>query len=62
MRKICALESTLLGGVATADGEVTPTSSLAAATPTSSSGVAPPASPWSTMMVTMLVGALALLF
>ena len=62
MRKICALESTLLGGVATADGEVTPTSSLAAATPTSSSGVAPPASPWSTVMVTVLVGVLALLF
>ncbi|OSD00035.1 WD40 repeat-like protein [Trametes coccinea BRFM310] len=28
IRKICALESSLLGGVATADGEVTPTTSL----------------------------------
>jgi hypothetical protein len=27
MRQVCALASTLLGGVATADGEVTPTSS-----------------------------------
>jgi len=35
IRNICALESTLLGGAASADGEVTPTSSAAA--PTTSS-------------------------
>ncbi|EMD34911.1 hypothetical protein CERSUDRAFT_139649 [Gelatoporia subvermispora B] len=35
IRNICALESTLLGGAASADGEVTPTSSAAA--PTASS-------------------------
>jgi hypothetical protein len=28
MRKVCALAGTLLGGVATADGEVTPTSTI----------------------------------
>ncbi|KDQ55964.1 hypothetical protein JAAARDRAFT_36754 [Jaapia argillacea MUCL 33604] len=37
MRQVCALESTLLGGVATADGEVTPTSTGAAPTSTSTS-------------------------
>jgi len=37
MRKICALESTLLGGVATADGEVTPTSSINVPSATASS-------------------------
>jgi len=37
MRKVCALSSSLLGGVATADGEVTPTTSIAPPAPTGSS-------------------------
>jgi len=35
MRKICAIASTLLGGAVTANGEVTPTTSIAVPTPTS---------------------------
>ena len=34
IRSVCALASVLLGGVATADGEVTPTSSIVAPSPT----------------------------
>jgi hypothetical protein len=40
MRKVCALESSLLGGAATADGEATPTSSVASH-PTSTSAATP---------------------
>ncbi|KAJ3526860.1 hypothetical protein NM688_g8208 [Phlebia brevispora] len=40
MQSICAIASTLLGGVATADGEVTPTSSLAVPSPTASTSAA----------------------
>ncbi|RPD63369.1 hypothetical protein L226DRAFT_559309 [Lentinus tigrinus ALCF2SS1-7] len=61
MRKICALESTLLGGVATADGEVTPTSSLAAATPTSSNAAVPLSSSWNVFVLAMLLGVVATL-
>lgn len=42
MRKICALESTLLGNVSETDGETTPTSSSSAATATGSSNHASP--------------------
>ncbi|TFK92175.1 hypothetical protein K466DRAFT_513991 [Polyporus arcularius HHB13444] len=62
MRKICALESTLLGGVATADGEVTPTSSLPVPTPTSASNAAVPlASSRSAFVLAILFGAVAVL-
>jgi len=37
MRRICALQSVLLGGAATADGQVTPTSTRRASAPTTSS-------------------------
>ncbi|KII90081.1 hypothetical protein PLICRDRAFT_108554 [Plicaturopsis crispa FD-325 SS-3] len=37
MRKICSIESSLLGGAATADGEATPTSTTAVAKSTSTS-------------------------
>jgi cell division cycle 20, cofactor of APC complex len=37
MRNVCALASTLLGGVATADGEVTPTTSPTVPGPTATS-------------------------
>ncbi|KAI0698203.1 hypothetical protein C8T65DRAFT_661056 [Cerioporus squamosus] len=54
MRKICALESTLLGGVATADGEVTPTSSIPVATPTSSNAAVPLPSLWNACVVAVI--------
>ncbi|KAE9401881.1 hypothetical protein BT96DRAFT_817352 [Gymnopus androsaceus JB14] len=41
MRNICALESTLLGGAASADGEVSSTSSAAIATSTASTSSQP---------------------
>ena len=40
IQSICAIASTLLGGVATADGEVTPTSSIAVPSPTASTNAA----------------------
>ncbi|PIL25850.1 hypothetical protein GSI_11603 [Ganoderma sinense ZZ0214-1] len=62
MHKICAIASTLLGGVATADGEVTPTSSTAAATATSStSGASPLASSWSVAVAAVLSSIVAAL-
>ncbi len=61
MHKICALASTLLGGVATADGEVTPTSSLAAPTATSTNGASPLASTWFVSVVAVLLSVVAAL-
>lgn len=62
MHKICALASTLLGGVATADGEVTPTSSLAVATATSTTnGASPLASEWSVAVIAIVSSMVAAL-
>ncbi|KAM5532511.1 hypothetical protein V8D89_013798 [Ganoderma adspersum] len=62
MHKICALASTLLGGVATADGEVTPTSSLAVATATSTTnGAFSVQSSWSVAVVAVVLSIVAVL-
>ena len=60
MRKICALESTLLGGVATADGEVTPTSSIAVPTATQNGATSLSAS-WAMVLALFLSAAATLL-
>ncbi|TBU42712.1 hypothetical protein BD309DRAFT_923096 [Dichomitus squalens] len=56
MRKICALESTLLGNVSNSDGETTPTSSAAAATATTTAnGASSLSSSWSWSAVAVAV-------
>ncbi|KAI0830276.1 hypothetical protein BC628DRAFT_1500822 [Trametes gibbosa] len=62
LRNVCALESSLLGGVATADGEVTPTSSIIVPTATDTlNGAASLTLSWSTMTVVGVTSILALL-
>lgn len=60
IQSICAIASTLLGGVATADGEVTPTSSMAIPSPTASTNVALrqnlPSGALTIMLVTTILG------
>ncbi|KAI0633000.1 hypothetical protein C8Q77DRAFT_1120975 [Trametes polyzona] len=59
IRDVCALESTLLGGVATADGEVTPTSSVNVPQPTETPNGA--VSFGSAQPATILVGVVSLI-
>ncbi|KAI0369305.1 hypothetical protein BV20DRAFT_373956 [Pilatotrama ljubarskyi] len=62
IHNICALESTLLGGVATADGEVTPTTSLNVPKATDTTNSASPLSgSWLAVASAAILSALAVL-